>query len=213
MFYVAGNHEYYYTGEKKYEKDEIVTIDQIQNLIVQLCNKFDNVYFLNNADHMLDDNTVILGTTLWSNISNNNMIKKINSIKDYRYIYRLTENKDIKNVDTTFIRNTHIKNVLWLMNKLKEHKDKTVVILSHHLPSFQMISEKYKDDPLNDGFASDLDFMMKSNDNLRFWLCGHTHDVIDITINRCRCLTNPRGYRHEMLSKEYSYDKTKFIVL
>lgn len=193
IYYVSGNHEYY---SKK-------TYFEIEDCLKNECSKYPNVHYLNNQSILLEnDNIVILGTTLWSNTLNNKYIKY--DMNDYYKIYE----KENKNVTTKFTTNLHLQAVEWLNSELELHRDKTILVLTHHLPSFKMIHEKYKDSQINDGFASHLDDIMNTHSNIKYWLCGHTHSAIHIRINQTECITNPCGYPGET-----TYNKKAIIEI
>lgn len=202
VFFLPGNHEYYQMT------DTILTMDQIDIKMRDVCNTFDNVYYLNNEEYILEQGCVLLGSTLWSDIpiSQERYIKK--SMNDYNKIF-VEELHYITGITPRMITDLHIKNVEWITNKLEEHKDKQVIIMTHHLPSFKMIHQKYKGSDINYAFASDLDYLMEQNNNLKFWLCGHTHFNMETTINNCECITNPYGY----LGDNNNYKKEKTIEL
>lgn len=170
-------------------------MDEIDIKMRDICNTFDNIYYMNNDEFLLDSNCVLLGTSLWSDIpiSHQNSIKT--QINDYNKIYI----KESYNTTITpkWISELHQTNVEWITNKLEVHKDKQVIILTHHLPTFKMIHPMYKGSDINYAFCSDLDYLMEKNDNIKFWLCGHTHFNIETIINNCECITNPYGYLGE----------------
>jgi hypothetical protein len=82
-------------------------------------------------------------------------------------------------------------------------------VLSHHLPTFHLISPKYKNSYYNNAFASNLDYLMQNHNNINYWLCGHTHSSMHCIINNCQCMTNPHGYPGE----NSSFDKQKTISI
>lgn len=211
VFYVAGNHEYYIG-----DNPSMPTMSTVNANIEFICSNFANVYYLNNEEHLLNENTVILGTTLWSHIPDQKQRIVKDSIKDYTNIF--VDEKHYKTGLTCKISNQlHTEAVLWLTEKLKKHQNKKVIILSHHMPSFKMISPQYKDSDINCAFATDLDYLMWKNNNIKFWLCGHTHSTMKVKINKCICMTNPIGYPSRCLT-EYKYendqyDKALFITI
>ena len=48
-----------------------------------------------------------------------------------------------------------------------------VVVITHHMPSFSLITPKYQ--RLNFCFASDCEFLMRSN--VKAWIYGHAHQA------------------------------------
>ena len=105
VFIISGNHEYY--------SNDRYTMDEIDQQITKIVNQYPNVYFLNNNEHVMD-NVVILGTTLWSDVSSEAVYIK-QTMNDYRCIY-------VKDPHLTFITPNHVvnlfnKNVKWLEDK------------------------------------------------------------------------------------------------
>jgi Icc-related predicted phosphoesterase len=66
-----------------------------------------------------------------------------------------------------------------------------IVVVTHHLPSFQCIAPQYRGSPINGGFASNLEFLVSG---AQLWLHGHTHTNIDMEVAGTRVVCNPRGY-------------------
>ena len=64
------------------------------------------------------------------------------------------------------------------------------------MPSESCISTKYKKDPLNPFFVSNADTLMHTN-YIDYWLCGHTHENVDVSVDVTRILGNPYGYGGE----------------
>ena len=65
------------------------------------------------------------------------------------------------------------------------------------MPSFNFIDEKYKNSPCNTDFASDLEWMVKENANIKYWIFGHTHTSWNSKLNECQDICNPMGYLEE----------------
>ena len=89
----------------------------------------------------------------------------------------------------------HEVSIAWLEQKLKQEEftGKTVVI-THHLPSFDSVPDRYKHgtyNGINPAYASNLDHMLGSS---HLWIHGHTHDSFDYVKNGTRVICNPRGY-------------------
>ena len=198
VFLITGNHEYYCT------RDNDLTINQVDNMIEDIVSNYDNVYFLNNSYYEFDD-IVILGTTLWSYIdeSKYDLIKYY--INDYNWIKKC-DNKTFCSIgelkmdktlclpkDTTLMHNINVK---WIKDMLKENKDKQIIILTHHLPSYKAIHPKYKSYSSNCAFASDLDDIMEEYQNIKYWFYGHTHTTTEFKLFSTLCASNPCGYKY-----------------
>ncbi len=67
------------------------------------------------------------------------------------------------------------------------------VVITHHAPSPRSIHPRFAGDPLNPGFASDLEDVI-DRFQPALWVHGHVHNAVDFRIGRTRVLANPRGY-------------------
>lgn len=193
VFIISGNHEYYATTFESRP-----TIDEIDKQISETCAKYQNVYFLNNTEHHIDNTTVVLGSTLWSNIDNDkkHIVKQCQN--DYRSIYvwdPTHQYKILVTVDDTVAMFN--KNVQWLNESISKYSDKKIIILTHYLPSYKLISDTYKGSDTNCAYASNLDYLMENNPQILYWLCGHTHTPANMIIGSCQCCINPVGYVNE----------------
>lgn len=202
-YLITGNHEYY---QHKNKSDDILTMDETNNKIKEITQKYKNIHYLDNKSANLYDYT-ILGTTLWSFLPIENRLLSsylMNSMNDYRTIFKSLPTgikTEITDKDTTVL---HLDNYMWLMRSIQP--DKKYIILSHHLPSFKLIAPQYKNSPLNPCFASNLDHLMTSN--VKYWFSGHTHTAMKKTINGCQCVVNPFGYSGENGKNGYCHDLT-----
>lgn len=70
------------------------------------------------------------------------------------------------------------------------------IVVTHHMPSFQLIDPKYAGHLANSAFASDLDDMIEQL-KPRLWICGHTHTPSDTFVSGVRVVINPVGYPKE----------------
>ncbi len=79
----------------------------------------------------------------------------------------------------------------WLAGKLTEPFDGGTVVVTHHLPSFASVAERFQKDVISAAFASRVDDLVERAD---LWIHGHTHDSMDYGLGKCRVVCNPRGY-------------------
>lgn len=180
IYFIMGNHEYY--GSSIKEANIIVT-ETFDNLN----KKNNNIIFLNNSCYETEDK-VIIGSTLWSDLSyNNNDITKCKyMINDFRYINDMTVHTYQK---------LHIESVEQIKKLINDniHNNKKLIVVTHHLPLYKLIDECYKYYTMNMCFASDLEDIS----NVDIWLYGHTHKSNDTIINNTRYVCNPIGYKNE----------------
>ena len=67
------------------------------------------------------------------------------------------------------------------------------IIVSHHTPSYQSISDRYRADPLNVCFSNNLDEqILNMKKPPKLWIHGHTHDRFDYMIGDTRVICHPR---------------------
>jgi Icc-related predicted phosphoesterase len=167
VIYILGNHEFY--------NNDMDDIREFWNEV-----EIENLYVLDNK-YVDIGGYRFIGSTLWSDTTGSAIPMNDFSLINNGYF--------TQNIGTKM----HKENVKWLENAIKESVDKECVVITHHLPSFECISEKYKDYEFNKGYASNQDHLL-GKDNVKLWIHGHTHDSIDKEINGTRVICNPRGY-------------------
>jgi predicted phosphohydrolase len=181
VLYVNGNHEAYgynYEGSFNVIKDHLPP----------------SIHYLEN-DYVKIKDMIFLGCTLWTDFRNENaleMMEAAQCMNDYKVI-RIGPNYRKMTPDDTL--NFHKKSKRFLIEKLEEFKDTKTWVLTHHSPSFHSVHPKYKKSGIANGaYSSDLDELILSNPQIKFWSHGHTHESFDYMIGECRVLCNPRGY-------------------
>lgn len=184
VFIIAGNHEYYNNDDKVGK-----SMTQIKNKIREIVSLMPNVFFLDCESIWLPDEKVrILGCTLWSNLSEfaAKQLNDFNQIRD--------ENGYISQ---SVLRNIHLKEKAWLNQEIHKASmtGEKCIVLTHYLPSFQLIHKKYYGDPMNTCFASDCEDIIRSP--VVVCLCGHSHSTTTVKINGVLCTLNPWGYPRE----------------
>lgn len=174
IFYVSGNHEAY--NSEYYE-----TINTIKD-VFKSKPKF---VFLEPGVVSNIGPYKVVGCTLWSNVSKMGFA----SLNDGAYI-KIKKNSIIHNLSHQDVLEFYEKDKAWLESQV----DANTIVMTHHLPSFDFIAEKYKHqryNNLNTGFASELDSILLRS---RAWIYGHTHigGIKDLFGTMCIC--NPYGY-------------------
>jgi predicted phosphodiesterase len=173
IWYVAGNHELYQSKD----------VDKTYQAIEQVCAKYNNVYFLNRGCVDVGPYRV-LGTTLWSKVEPNP--RQITN--DFDCIPKLTIQR---------YNQWHDRDRAWLESELQRARmdSKRVIVMTHHLPSYRMVPDKYRHcSTLNQFFASDCDDLIELSD---LWLCGHSHGTKEQLFNQTPCILNAHGYPGE----------------
>lgn len=194
VFLITGNHEYY--NSDKYGNHTMEEVNKtIESVIIT--NNLTNITFLLNSYELYED-VLFVGTTLWSKIPSMNM-NDICLMNDFKQIQGL--NYDTYNLlhykSCSFIADT-----LALVEKDKEkYKDKKIVIMTHHLPSFNLIDEKHAYSDTNCFYASKCDQFFK--EPIKAWIYGHTHTPNKTIINNIQFVCNPKGYPSENTIVKY----------
>lgn len=169
---VTGNHEYY--NNSIHETD--------QHIRILLEDEYD-VHFLQ-KDTLVYKNINFIGCTLWSNPTDKTLAKYMNDftkIKDFDFDKYVEMHNDHKTYLENSLSTNHIN-----------------CVITHHLPLHQLIDEKYKDDPLNSFFASDINIQPTVH------CYGHTHKQCNKVINNTIYHCNPKGYGNE--EPDFTFD-------
>ena len=199
VFVIAGNHEFYSES----------SMTDIMSNIESICSNLSNVFFLNNSEHLLEPDLVLLGTTLWSKIDDDRSELVQIYINDYKYIHKKVDDRMVP-ITPNDINEIHTQSVKWLEDSLEKHKDKRIVILSHHLPSYKLVHKNYQYHPMNCAFATDLEYLILKYSSIKYWLCGHTHKSMKEVVNKCTMSVNPFGYKGE--NSDYDPRKSLYIT-
>jgi DNA repair exonuclease SbcCD nuclease subunit len=177
VFYVPGNHEYY-NGKP---------MPKVLKQIFDVTFSLDNVHVLHNDSLSLDigeDKLAFIGTTLWSYIPDDKIKLVEFVINDFYRIHEFTAER---------YNQLHSESVKYLREELQKYRGRKCIVITHHLPSYQCIHEKYGSCDYNCAFASSLEELMK-HENLKLWAFGHSHASMSLTINGTHCISNPLGY-------------------
>jgi len=170
IVYCPGNHEFYHSSYCQLDFD------------------IPNVY----TDELILGDYVFITRTLFSDIiDSENIDLIINSLNDFSMI---------RGMSALAYQRIHNEHLVWLINKIKEHKGKKVVVCTHHAPSRKSINYKFLDSNINEAFYSNLDCLVEK---VHLWVHGHMHDYCEYENVIC----NPFGYEGE----ESNYDLYKYL--
>lgn len=201
VLYIVGNHEHY--GGKFNQTHDIIR-ERLSDTNVELLER----------DVVDVDGTLVVGTTLWSDVSDP-MVEMVvkESMNDYHSI-RLKEcyGHDPMQVNYRRLRpadtvREFYKSRDYIDLIARENPDKKIVVMTHHGPSKLSIDPMY-DLPhqreMNRAYYSDLDQMILDRENIKVWCHGHTHTHHDYELGQCRVICNPRGYYgYETIATKY----------
>ena len=194
IIYVQGNHEHYYGSILR-------SIPKITRNV----GEHDNLSVVEDEVIVLD-NVAFICATLWTDFANNNPIAMMTAqlrMNDYKRIRTSGVRFDPKSPRTAYERKLlpmdtyaiHVKSLAFVTDSIAKAKElgQKVVVVTHHGPSHQSISNNYRGDDLNCSYVSPLDDMILTLEP-DYWIHGHLHDTCDYNIGHTNILSNPRGY-------------------
>ncbi|WP_414039320.1 metallophosphoesterase [Acidithiobacillus sp. M4-SHS-6] len=192
IFIILGNHEYY-GGLFPYD---------CHASFLKLKELGRNVYPLERHTHILDG-IRWLGTTLWSRIPKPKRSEIRKCLNDYHYISKADSpgSKDTRRLVPEDTHREFLLSKAWLKRELKKPFDGKTVVITHHVPLFELEHPRWQSSPITSAFASNLADIIQDND-ITLWMFGHAHDPVDTTLYDTRFVSNPYGYPSESVRRE-----------
>ena len=191
VFWVPGNHEFYYKDIADYSCNFDLQIRDNLRLVSNTISEYGDVKFV--------------FSTLWSRIQaiNEKVIEK--SVSDFECI---TYNG--QKFTASIFNRLHDQCVSFLEQSLSIVCPKTVVI-THHLPSAACNAPGYNKSRINEAFCVNMDQFILDHP-VDYWIYGHSHfNQQALQIGNTRLLTNQLGYVH--LGEHLSYQPNASIDL
>ena len=139
IVYVFGNHEYYSNN-----MDEVNS--RWANSVMP-----DNVHILQNQSVVLDG-VKFIGSTLWTDFDGENyfsMQTAVNTMHDYQVIENYTPERQLE---------LYKENKAFIIRELETPYEGPIVVVTHHLPSFSLVNERYIGKDINGAYASNMDY-------------------------------------------------------
>ena len=181
IIYVLGNHEHYGTSKKN--------IENLQS------NLFEGLNI-----HILENNSVCIGdinfygTTLWFEENVDTSMNRY-YMNDYRCIQ-------------DFDPDAWSRKAIQFIKSIPNDEGKKILI-THHVPHSRFISEKYVGNDMNCFYLNEVGKFLDKFDLVTF---GHSHESVDYQFSdRCRAISNPRGYLDS--PNEGSNDKFQYQLI
>lgn len=194
--YVAGNHEYFGS-----------TCAAADDSLRELCGQHGVTFLQCNSTEI--ENMRVLGCTLWSYVTEEAEFLATRRIADYAQIYSGSGGSKISTADSNML---HIEHRTWLSRQIRsmadESPEKQMLVVTHHLPSFQSPMEEYQSHSLSCCFATNLEDICHKP--VAAWCAGHSHGARSLLIRNDIWLhCNAYGYPGEDLPArrlEYVFD-------
>lgn len=175
--YVIGNHECYGTTIRAAVEHARWSRGMLSDP------ELENVVVLENDEYSIDG-VRFLGCTLWFRYPSPvaSRFKAESGMNDFSQIENFRKTVGQKNQQSVFF-----------LDHMMRPGD---VVITHHLPSFELIDPVYRASPLNDFFACELhELILEKQPGL--WIHGHSHTALDRMLFKTRVVRNPFGYPQE----------------
>ena len=84
-----------------------------------------------------------------------------------------------------------------------------IIVVSHHLPSQILVSDRFKGSKLNDAFSSEQGQWI-ADSKIAYWIYGHSHTNFPDKIGDTKFLSNQLGYVYAF-PEATDFDKAAYI--
>jgi predicted phosphodiesterase len=174
ILYVPGNHEYYKSSPTEVARN-----------LAKLTKALPQVVIPENDAVVLAGQRFIAGT-MWFRADptaepNKRFMHDFSLIQDFEpWVYE--QNAAFEKVLTTRVRADD-------------------VVVTHHLPAFESVPERFARSAMNAFFVCDMAPRVREGQP-KLWIHGHSHDRCDYLLGKTRIVANPLGYPNEVRSLE-----------
>jgi len=168
VLYTAGNHEHYFSK----------SFEQVDEFIRETSANYPNFHYLQDEVLVLDGQRFI-GMTLWHKGERHPEFEQIkHRMSDFQCI-------------PYGVYDRNFNSIAFLKNNLQEGD----IVFTHHLPTFDCVTDKWKPSLLNPFFVNhDLEELIIER-KPRLWHYGHSHEFNpEFKVGNTSMITNPKGY-------------------
>lgn len=147
-----------------------------------------NVSVYYNAVIPLNEETDLVASTLWAFVPPAEEYLTERCVSDFNRIrngeFRLSAQR---------FNEEHLKCRAFIEKSVCESKAKKIIVATHHVPSFELMSPEFENSSINGAFTVELgNYIAESQ--ISYWIYGHSHRNIDKAIGRTQCVSNQLGY-------------------
>jgi hypothetical protein len=186
VIFVSGNHDYYAGMDR--------TMQMVDDHIASICYRLGNVAFLQHGASYRIPGTLLrfVGATLWSAVDPALWEEAKHSKGDCRKIH-VAPHRCATPADFTAI---HVQHRALLRSACyPQHPYETLIVVTHHMPSLDLLEPHYRGEKWSSFYASDDADLFAPN--IAAWICGHGHRAITLRprsrVGPILCM-NARGY-------------------
>ena len=160
-----------------------------------------NIKCYYNAVIHLSDDTDLIVSTLWGHIEAQDAFATERSVNDF---YRIKDNGVV--ISCEQFNKEHDKCRAFIEKAVGASKAKHIVVATHHVPSFELVSPDFMGSSINGAFTAELgNFIAYSH--IDYWIYGHSHRNIDKMIGQTKCISNQLGYVSHGEAKAFDFMK------
>lgn len=190
---IPGNHEFY----------KLFNIDGLYNGWTYPIRP--NISYYYNTVISLDNDIDLIATTLWGHIDIRDAFRTEVVVNDFKRIC-----SGSKPLSWMRFNREHVRCFRFLTDSVKLSKAKHIVVVTHHVPSFELMAEEFKGSVLNGAFTVELgDYI--ANSPIEYWIYGHSHRNVNKVIGKTQCLSNQLGYVFQ--NEHQSFSRNSYIEI
>lgn len=164
-----------------------------------------NCHLLENSSVVIDD-VKFVGATLWTNYNKGDPLAMWDAKSFMNDFSKIRKGGGYSRLTTYDVHNIHVESKQHIFeNAIRDFPEQKVVVVSHHLPSYQSIAPHYRtasNAGINFSYYSELSDRILGSD-IDLWVHGHSHDRADYEVGTTRIVCNPRGYASESHYSEF----------
>jgi len=179
VVYVPGNHEYYGSSIEDCNRD-----------LKHLFQQYPNVKNLEEYNILTIGTTSFVGGAMWSDVQVKGpkveaLVRR--SLSDYTWI------RDFTTKACTEIHKKCVEKIFKTKKFIGMYENSKLVVVTHHLPSYESVHEDYISSGVNPAFVTELREQILSLQPA-VWIHGHTHKSCNYHIGKTNVVSNPFGY-------------------
>jgi hypothetical protein len=89
----------------------------------------------------------------------------------------------------------HRRHHRWLRDAITAGDTARTIVVTHYVPTNQETPARFRTSELNPYFRTP--YLDRNGCAVPLWICGHTHESVDVRIGATRVVANPAGYGFE----------------
>jgi predicted phosphohydrolase len=192
IFLILGNHDFWYGNIE-------TSVDTFKDAL----SEFSNIVVMTMNTPCIINDYYLIADTLWTDFNKESMYEMRmwnRCMNDAVYIKREIDERTISVNDLLL----EYKNQLsTLFSFVTSHKDKKIIVMTHHAPDAKSVSERYSGEYTNAYYYSDLSDFINENKHIAYWVHGHMHGRFNYLSSATMVVCNAHGYTKE-ISERYT---------